>query len=526
VPGMGVYIVKMKGGGQGDVRGTVTPSCARAVVVLGGCALMFGERQEMAEDDRGNEGLSGSLIFREGRRLDERWKCARLSLALEGEVEGRGVTSWEPNRERERARVGGAKRHGSTGSNTHTAAIDTRGKDAADAGKQRQVATREGENNPAAIRTGGTSFTPPGGGGPPPLLTTPLPAVHFHNITHSWTEHAQQSLAQDPPASTISDTALQPASMPRATWFIQQIIPPALLSYFFWAWKTCVTEIGPGYIGVQLGYPVLGWGYTILATVLISSATVLFLRLYFLPSSQSVPPSQLPPAISRREVIFECLSPEEAAAILDAEGSSSDSTERGPIDPPAPETETENGEREPVLNRCWKGRCNGRWKPARARHCSECGTCRAGFDHHCAFVSGVGFSMPCNQLQFAVDSPPNRSTSVVLSNRGQLAPLSPLAPLARLATGRADPAPVPVRKLPHNTAHPDLHPPPHSHTPISLPPLPTSIPPHGITRSRGVPTLPDRRGSEEMVRLVAVLDDSGRAGGAVCRRDGVGLESA
>jgi hypothetical protein len=47
---MGVYIAKMKGGGQGDIRGTGTPSCPRAVVVLGGCALMFGE------DDRGTKG--------------------------------------------------------------------------------------------------------------------------------------------------------------------------------------------------------------------------------------------------------------------------------------------------------------------------------------------------------------------------------------------------------------------------------------------------------------------------------------
>lgn len=58
--GMGDYIVKMKGGGQGDVRGPAAPSCARAVVVLGGCALMFGKNEGMAEDAGGSRGRAGA----------------------------------------------------------------------------------------------------------------------------------------------------------------------------------------------------------------------------------------------------------------------------------------------------------------------------------------------------------------------------------------------------------------------------------------------------------------------------------
>lgn len=36
---------------------------------------------------------------------------------------------------------------------------------------------------------------------------------------------------------------------------------------------------------------------------------------------------------------------------------------------------------------CRKGRCNGRWKPPGTHHCSTCGICRMGFDHHCPWVT-------------------------------------------------------------------------------------------------------------------------------------------
>ncbi|SPO39376.1 uncharacterized protein PSFLO_04857 [Pseudozyma flocculosa] len=35
--------------------------------------------------------------------------------------------------------------------------------------------------------------------------------------------------------------------------------------------------------------------------------------------------------------------------------------------------------------RCWRDACNGSIRGARTRHCGDCGTCRVGFDHHCAW---------------------------------------------------------------------------------------------------------------------------------------------
>lgn len=156
--------------------------------------------------------------------------------------------------------------------------------------------------------------------------------------------------------------------MIRPGWLISQLIPPALLTYFGRTLYLCVTEIGPIYLG-KGGYPTFGAVYSATAIVLIPSVSFLFLRLYFLPSTQSLPPRDPPLSIQKRTVLFECLAPAEAEAVRSANGGS------------------EGDEDEPLVNRCWKGNCKGRWKPSRARHCSECGTCRAGFDHHCAFVS-------------------------------------------------------------------------------------------------------------------------------------------
>lgn len=156
--------------------------------------------------------------------------------------------------------------------------------------------------------------------------------------------------------------------MVRVTWVIAQIVPPALLTYFGRTLYLCVTEIGPAYFPA-IGHPLLGKAYSIASLALIPSISILFLRLYFLPSNQSVPPRDPPRDIALKSVIFECLSPSEAAVVR------RDNDE-----------EHEGRENEPVINRCWRGKCGGRWKPARARHCSECGTCRAGFDHHCGFV--------------------------------------------------------------------------------------------------------------------------------------------
>lgn len=93
--------------------------------------------------------------------------------------------------------------------------------------------------------------------------------------------------------------------------------------------------------------------YIAFANVAIPGVTLLYLRLLFLPSKQSVPPRRPEGWLSQSSDIVEC-SPDETP---------------------------------PTWQTCSKGRCGGRWKPARARHCSDCGVCRVGFDHHCPIVS-------------------------------------------------------------------------------------------------------------------------------------------
>lgn len=179
-------------------------------------------------------------------------------------------------------------------------------------------------------------------------------------------------------------------------WLSQQLIPPLLLTYFFISWKVATFELAP-----SLSLDVLAWSQPdsgnistftngikriiaynilfslhILPTLLIGFITALYLRLYFLPRSQSVPPYDPPFEVLDKQVMFACLFPRSA------------SRSRSHL-----ELESEFGdvllitEQEPIVERCYKGRCGGRWKPARTRHCTQCGVCRAGFDHHCPFFA-------------------------------------------------------------------------------------------------------------------------------------------
>nr|KIR88453.1 hypothetical protein I308_01520 [Cryptococcus tetragattii IND107] len=179
-------------------------------------------------------------------------------------------------------------------------------------------------------------------------------------------------------------------------WLFQQLIPPLLLTYFFLSWRVLTFELAP-----SLSLNVLTWSQSdsghlsiftngikkiisysiffslhVLPTLLIGTVAILYLRLYLLPSSQSVPPFDPPPEILNKQVMFACFF------------SQSSSRSRYNSEP-----ESEYGDvlqvivQEPEVERCYKGRCGGRWKPARTRHCTQCGVCRAGFDHHCPFFA-------------------------------------------------------------------------------------------------------------------------------------------
>lgn len=117
--------------------------------------------------------------------------------------------------------------------------------------------------------------------------------------------------------------------------------------------------------------------YSVFATASIASMVSLYLQLYFLPRSQSVPPRDPPAELLSGPAIYECLSPAEEKA-LNAASLATDADADG--DSPTDNSQLSRGS----VNRCYRQTCNGRWKPARARHCSTCGTCRMGFDHHCA----------------------------------------------------------------------------------------------------------------------------------------------
>ncbi|ORX40702.1 DHHC palmitoyltransferase-domain-containing protein [Kockovaella imperatae] len=145
----------------------------------------------------------------------------------------------------------------------------------------------------------------------------------------------------------------------RPKWLLQNLLPPALLTFFARTWYLCLTDIGPKYIGGTLGRPHLGRLYSAFATVSISTITVLYLRLYFLPSNQSVPPRKPTDHIPHVKTYEYPLGIPKSIVF----------------------------QNDVPLTRCDRPSCSSRWKPPRTRHCSDCGTCRMGFDHHCAFFA-------------------------------------------------------------------------------------------------------------------------------------------
>ncbi|KIR33993.1 hypothetical protein I307_05993 [Cryptococcus deuterogattii 99/473] len=152
-------------------------------------------------------------------------------------------------------------------------------------------------------------------------------------------------------------------------WLSQQLIPPLLLTYFFFSWRVLTFELAhSGHLNIFtndikkiISYSIF-FSFHVLPTLLIGSIAILYLRLYLLPSSQSVPPFDPPPEILNKQVMFACFfSQPSSRSRYNSE----------------PESESSDVLRvivqEPEVERCYKGRCGGRWKPARTRHCTQCG---------------------------------------------------------------------------------------------------------------------------------------------------------
>ncbi|KAL1409966.1 hypothetical protein Q8F55_003965 [Vanrija albida] len=158
----------------------------------------------------------------------------------------------------------------------------------------------------------------------------------------------------------------------RLTTVLEQVIPPAILTYLALGLRAALTKVGYRYLYLYARRPWAAALYSAAVALALPALAGTFLRLYLLPSRQNVPPPRPPGAITSLRTLFECVPPRRALR----EGYTL-----------VPRSAARDEVADALIATCHKGACAGRWKPARARHCSECGRCRCAFDHHCAFLA-------------------------------------------------------------------------------------------------------------------------------------------
>lgn len=137
--------------------------------------------------------------------------------------------------------------------------------------------------------------------------------------------------------------------MPRFSRVADYCVPAFLSAYILWGCYVTILEIGVGWLRQNQG-TVTSIAYLVVVIPLLLSLSQLYYRLITLPADHSLPPQHPPEILARKQVPFE--------------------------------TTNNSGD----LAICQKHACKGRWKPPRAHHCSTCGVCRVGFDHHCPWI--------------------------------------------------------------------------------------------------------------------------------------------
>ncbi|GLB41748.1 putative DHHC palmitoyltransferase family protein [Lyophyllum shimeji] len=129
----------------------------------------------------------------------------------------------------------------------------------------------------------------------------------------------------------------------------ESLIQLAVLGMVGYGWYVATFHVGLSWLVLRRGLWIWGGCYLAIVNAMISTVAILYLSLCRGRTSHNVPNFPLPDTSTLSEP-YQCINP--------------------------------NGD----LAVCQRDECRGAWKPPRTHHCSTCGVCRVGFDHHCPWL--------------------------------------------------------------------------------------------------------------------------------------------
>ena len=189
---------------------------------------------------------------------------------------------------------------------------------------------------------------------------------------------------QDGPKNRRTGNAA-PRKGTRLNRVLGRIVPVILLVYISYAYDLVVVRYAYRYLHLEQKRTLLPIFWLLPAHGLFLGSLRAYLRVFFAHSPSTLAKSQKSGLPARLRTRLGATFPHPEQAQLHEQRALKAALSTLGIDRSDQELQIELCQPDGSPVRCFRDSCGGRIKPFRTRHCGDCGTCRVGFDHHCAW---------------------------------------------------------------------------------------------------------------------------------------------